>query len=90
MGNLLRYQFAAGTTVACLGFAALYEEAFKAADIGLYNQAVNEHAGPFSGIVVTIDNLYPIAVTIILFVVWGYALVGGVQEERAVRRGGPR
>lgn len=89
MGNIVRYQFAAATTVMCLGFAALYEQAFKAGDIGLYNQAVNEHAGPFSGLVVTIDNLYPAAVAIILFVVWGYALVGGVQEERTVRRSGP-
>lgn len=89
MGNITRYQFAAATTVMCLGFAALYEQAFKADGIGLYNQAVNVHSGPFSGLVVTIDNLYPVAVAIILFVVWAYALVGGVQEERTVRRMGP-
>ena len=89
MGNIARYRFATGVTATALGFAALYEQAFKAPNIGLYNQAVNEHAGAFSGIVVTIDNLYPVAVAIILFVVWGYALVGGVQEEQAVRRSGP-
>jgi len=89
MGNITRYQFASATTVMCLGFAALYEQAFKAPDIGLYHQAVSVHAGPFSGLVVTIDNLYPAAVAIILFVVWGYALVGGVQEERSVKRMGP-
>jgi hypothetical protein len=89
MGNITRYRFAVGVTTMCLGFAALYEQAFKAGQIGLHNQAVNEHPGAFSGIVVTIDNLYPIAVAVILFVVWGYALVGGVQEEKTVRRMGP-
>jgi hypothetical protein len=86
MGNLTRYRFAAGTTTVCLGFAALYEQAFKDPQIGLYDQAMG---GEFSGIVVTIDNLYPVAVAIILFVVWAYALVGGVQEEKTVRRMGP-
>lgn len=83
MPNAMRYFYGFVSTFALAVGGVIYNEVFHG---GLYDLAVNEHAGIFSQHVKTLDALVPVLLAGLLLVIWAWVLVGGAQEERARRR----
>ena len=68
-------------TIALMVGALLYNEVFVGAILPLVDTS-----GTFSTPVVWLERIVPAVLLILLVTVWGWVIVGAVQDERTVNR----
>jgi len=76
-----RIGLALAYTIALLVGALLYNEVFVQGLLPLINMS-----GTFSTPVVWLERIVPAVLLILLVAVWGWVIVGAVQDERTVNR----